>query len=114
MRIEPTSLNSSRSQHWSGWPGSRPTRRHRDPASSRAAISKSRRSSVIPAFSVAAALLLGAVIAWAAAGIGGPPPGRRSDATMDARASPRFVTNGGPLSSWKRRKLMGNLGNAYR
>jgi hypothetical protein len=40
-------------------------------ASSQAAISKSRRSSVILAFSVAAALLLGAVIAWAAAGIGG-------------------------------------------
>ena len=40
-------------------------------ASSQTAISKSRRSSVILAFSVAAALLLGAVIAWAAAGIGG-------------------------------------------
>ena len=40
-------------------------------ASSQAAISKSRRSSVILAFSVAAALLLGAVIAWTAAGIGG-------------------------------------------
>jgi len=40
-------------------------------ASSEAAISKSRRSSVILAFSVAAALLMGAVIAWAAAGIGG-------------------------------------------
>jgi len=40
-------------------------------ASSQSAISKSRRSSVILAFSVAAALLLGAVIAWAAAGIGG-------------------------------------------
>jgi hypothetical protein len=40
-------------------------------ASSQAAIAKSRRSSVILAFSVAAALLLGAVIAWAAAGIGG-------------------------------------------
>jgi hypothetical protein len=40
-------------------------------ANSRAAIAKSRRSSVILAFSVAAALLLGAVIAWAAAGIGG-------------------------------------------
>src|SRR4051812_34927791 len=40
-------------------------------ATSQAAIAKSRRSSVILAFSVAAALLLGAVIAWAAAGIGG-------------------------------------------
>jgi len=40
-------------------------------ASSQAAIAKSRRSSVILAFSVAAALLLGAVIAWAAAGVGG-------------------------------------------
>jgi hypothetical protein len=40
-------------------------------ASSQSAIAKSRRSSVILAFSVAAALLLGAVIAWAAAGIGG-------------------------------------------
>ena len=40
-------------------------------ANSRAAIAKSRRSSVILAFSVAAALLLGAVIAWASAGIGG-------------------------------------------
>jgi len=40
-------------------------------ASSQTAISKTRRSSVILAFSVAAALLLGAVIAWAAAGIGG-------------------------------------------
>jgi hypothetical protein len=40
-------------------------------ASSRAAIAKSRQSSVILAFSVAAALLLGAVIAWAAAGVGG-------------------------------------------
>ena len=39
--------------------------------SSRNAIAKSRRSSVILAFSLAAALLLGAVIAWAAAGIGG-------------------------------------------
>jgi hypothetical protein len=40
-------------------------------ASSRAAIAKSRRSSVIVAFSVAAAVLLGAVLAWAAAGVGG-------------------------------------------
>jgi hypothetical protein len=40
-------------------------------ASSQAAIATSRRSSVILAFSVAAALLLGAVIAWAAAGVGG-------------------------------------------
>jgi len=40
-------------------------------ASSQAAIAKTRRSSVILAFSVAAALLLGAVIAWVAAGIGG-------------------------------------------
>jgi hypothetical protein len=40
-------------------------------ASSQTAISKTRRSSVILAFSVAAALLLGAVIAWATATIGG-------------------------------------------
>jgi len=40
-------------------------------ASSQRAIAKSRRSSIILAFSVAAALLLGAVMAWAAAGIGG-------------------------------------------
>jgi len=53
-------------------------------ASSQTAISKSRRSSVILAFSVAAALLLGAVIAWAAAGIGG----RHRD--------------GAPLAQWKR------------
>jgi hypothetical protein len=53
-------------------------------ASSQAAIAKSRRSSVILAFSVAAALLLGAVIAWAAAGIGG----RHRD--------------GAPLPSWMR------------
>lgn len=48
-------------------------------ASSQAAIAKSRRSSVILAFSVAAALLLGAVIAWAAASTGG---GHRDGATM--------------------------------
>ena len=40
-------------------------------ANSQTAIARSRRSSVILAFSVAAALLLGAVIAWAAAGVGG-------------------------------------------
>jgi hypothetical protein len=40
-------------------------------ASSQAAISKSRRSSVILSFSIAAALLLGAVIAWVAAAAGG-------------------------------------------
>jgi len=40
-------------------------------ANSRTAISKTRRSSVILAFSIAAALLLGAVIASAAAAIGG-------------------------------------------
>jgi hypothetical protein len=40
-------------------------------ANSQAAISKSRRSSVILSFSVAAALLLGAVIGWVAAGVGG-------------------------------------------
>ena len=39
--------------------------------SSRNAIAKSRRSSVILAFSVTAALLLGAVVAWTAAGLGG-------------------------------------------
>ena len=40
-------------------------------ASSRTAIARSRRSSVILAFSVATGLLLGAVFAWAAAGVGG-------------------------------------------
>jgi hypothetical protein len=40
-------------------------------ASSQTAISKSRRSSVILSFSIAAALLLGAVIAWMAAEVGG-------------------------------------------
>ena len=40
-------------------------------ANSQVAIAKSRRSSVILAFSVAAALLLGAAIAWAAAEVGG-------------------------------------------
>ena len=40
-------------------------------ANSQTAIARSRRSSVILAFSVAAALLMGAVIAWAAAAAGG-------------------------------------------
>ncbi len=40
-------------------------------AESKAAIAKSRRSTIILAFSVAAATLLGAVAAWAAAGAGG-------------------------------------------
>jgi hypothetical protein len=40
-------------------------------AAARTAISRSRHSSVILAFSVAAALLLGAVVAWAAAAAGG-------------------------------------------
>lgn len=40
-------------------------------ANSQTALKRSRRSSVILAFSVATALLLGAVISWAAAGIGG-------------------------------------------
>lgn len=40
-------------------------------ANAKAAIDRSRRSTVILAFSVAAALLLGAVIAWAAAAAGG-------------------------------------------
>jgi len=57
-------------------------------ATSQAAIAKSRRSSVILAFSVAAAVLLGAVIAWAAASVGGS---HRDGATiphwMRARAS---------------------------
>jgi len=39
-------------------------------AGAKNAIAKSRRSSVILAFSVAAALLLGAAISWAAAGVG--------------------------------------------
>ncbi len=55
-------------------------------ASSQAAISKTRRSSVILAFSVAAALLLGAVIAWAAAEIGGR---HRDGAPMPHWMSPR-------------------------
>jgi len=58
-------------------------------ASSQAAIAKSRRSSVILAFSVAAALLLGAVIAWAAAEVGG----RHRD--------------GAPLPHWMRRRELG-------
>jgi hypothetical protein len=40
-------------------------------SNSRTAIARSRRSSVILAFSVAAALLLGAVVSWAAASAGG-------------------------------------------
>jgi hypothetical protein len=40
-------------------------------SNSQTAIARSRRSSVILAFSVAAALLLGAVISWAAASVGG-------------------------------------------
>jgi hypothetical protein len=40
-------------------------------ANAQTAIARSRRSSVILAFSVAAALLLGAVSAWAAAAAGG-------------------------------------------
>jgi hypothetical protein len=40
-------------------------------ANSQTAIARSRRSSVILAFSVAAALLLGAVVSWAAASAGG-------------------------------------------
>ena len=58
-------------------------------ASSQSAIAKSRRSSVILAFSVAAALLLGAVIAWAAAEFGG----RHRD--------------GAPLPSWMRTRELG-------
>jgi hypothetical protein len=58
-------------------------------ASSQTAISKTRRSSVILAFSVAAALLLGAVIAWAAAGIGG----RHRD--------------GAPMPNWMRARELG-------
>jgi hypothetical protein len=40
-------------------------------ANARTTIAKSRRSSVILAFSLAAALLLGAVVSWAAAAVGG-------------------------------------------
>ena len=40
-------------------------------SNSQTAIARSRRSSVILAFSVAAALLLGAVVSWAAASAGG-------------------------------------------
>jgi hypothetical protein len=59
-------------------------------ASSQASIAKSRRSSVILAFSVAAALLLGAVIAWAAAGVGG----RHRD--------------GAPMPHWMRTRELGD------
>ena len=61
-------------------------------ASSQTAISKSRRSSVILAFSVAAALLLGAVIAWAAAGIGGR---HRDGAPLPQWMRPHEAASGG-------------------
>ena len=56
---------------------------------SQSALAKSRRSSVILAFSVAAALLLGAAIAWAAAEVGG----RHRD--------------GAPLPHWMRSRELG-------
>ena len=61
-------------------------------ASSQSAIAKSRRSSVILAFSVAAALLLGAVIAWAAAEFGGRHRDGAPLPSLDADARARRYT----------------------
>jgi hypothetical protein len=63
-------------------------------ATSQAAIAKSRRSSVILAFSVAAAVLLGAVIAWASASVGGS---HRDGATL-----PRWMGAHGPGVAYRR------------
>jgi hypothetical protein len=64
-------------------------------ANSQAAISKSRRSSVVLSFSVAAALLLGAVIAWVAAALGGR---HRDGAPM-----PHWMRTDGHQSSYRRK-----------
>jgi hypothetical protein len=63
-------------------------------ANSQAAIARSRHSSVILAFSVAAALLLGAVVAWSAAGVGGR---HRDGAPM-----PDWLRSRGPLVGSRR------------
>jgi hypothetical protein len=60
-------------------------------ASSQTAIARSRRSPVILAFSVAAALLLGAVVAWAAASAGGR---HRDGAPMPHWLQTRSMTTG--------------------
>jgi hypothetical protein len=64
-------------------------------ANSQAAISKSRRSSVILSFSLAAALLLGAVIAWVAAALGGR---HRDGAPM-----PHWMRTYGHQTSYRRK-----------
>lgn len=66
-------------------------------ATSQTAITKSRRSSVILAFSVAAALLLGAVIAWAAAGVGG--------SHRDGASMPHWMGARGSGVSYRREPL---------
>lgn len=59
-------------------------------ASSKTAIAHSRRSAVIAGFSIAASLLLGAVVAWLAAGEGGRQrDGTASDWLSDHSLSPR-------------------------
>ena len=52
-------------------------------ASAKTAIARSRRSSIIVAFSIATAVLLGAVAAWAAACAGGTAPGWCTLARLD-------------------------------
>jgi len=64
-------------------------------ANSQAALSKSRRSSVILSFSVAAALLLGAVFAWVAAALGGR---HRDGAPM-----PHWMRTYGHQTSYRRK-----------
>jgi hypothetical protein len=56
-------------------------------SNSQIAIARSRRSSVLLAFSVAAALLLGAVVSWAAASIGGRH--------RDGAPTPHWLRNSG-------------------
>jgi hypothetical protein len=63
-------------------------------ANSQAAISKSRRSSVILSFSIAAALLLGAVIAWVAAAAAGRQ--------RDGAPIPRWMQTYGHQTSYRR------------
>ncbi|WP_457492136.1 hypothetical protein [Tardiphaga sp. P5_C7] len=63
-------------------------------ATSQASIAKSRRSSVILAFSVAAAILLGAVIAVAAASVGG--------SHRDGAAMPHWMGARGSGASYRR------------
>ena len=64
-------------------------------ANSQAAISKSRRSSVILSFSVATALLLGAVFAWVAAALGGRH--------RDGAPTPHWMRTDGHQSSYRRK-----------